>query len=196
MREALRALEISGVVVLRNGRSGGAFVTESGAAQVTRSFQDMLDFGRVSLATLLEARLLVMDVVVRVACERIDDAGLGRLEANIADTVALTKAKEYEARTLKAVEFSTLLADATGNPVLSAMLEAMASVIRGFIVVAGPPAHDPLVPSRRRLVEQLRSRDATAACRTMHDYLASLNEHLLRAEKDQLRSGIRAPKQA
>ena len=187
VREALRSLEIAGIVILRNGRSGGAFITESGAGQVTRSFQDMLDFGRVSLSTLLEARLLVMDVVVRAAAVRIGPSGLAKLERNIGETVALTAAGDHEARTLKAVEFSTLLADATGNQVLSAMIEAMASVIRGFVVLAGPPPHDPLVASRRLLVSQLAHGDAAAACDTMKSYLTSLNEHLLRTERERLR---------
>ncbi len=188
VREALRSLEIAGLVVLRNGRHGGAFITESGAGQVTRSFQDMLDFGRVSLTKLLEARLLLMDVVVRAACVNIGPGDLARLERNISETVALTEAGEYEARTLKAVEFSTLLADATGNPVMSAIMEAMASVIRGFVVAAGPPPHDPLVASRRRLVSQLAARDAEEACQTMREYLTSLNEHLLRTERERVTS--------
>ena len=184
VREAMRALEIAGIVVLRNGRHGGAFITEAGAGQVTRSFQDMLDFGRVSLAKLLEARLLVMDVVVRAACARMTAGDVAKLESNVADTVALTEAGAHEERTLKAVEFSTLLADATGNPVLSAVLEAMASVIRGFVVIAGPPPHDPLVESRRRLIGQLANGDVEAACATMRAYLTDLNEHLLRTERE------------
>ncbi len=193
VREALRALEIAGVVALRNGRHGGAFITEAGVGQLTRSFQDMLDFGRAPLSKLLEARLMVMDAVVRAACARLGPCDLNRLERNVAETVALTEAGEHEARTLKAVEFSALLAEATGNPVLSAVLEAMASVIRGFVVIAGPPPHDPLVASRRRLIAQLAKGDADAACRTMHDYLLRLNEHLLQAERERLPPKVPLP---
>ena len=182
VREALRSLEIAGIVELRNGRHGGAFITESGADQVKRSFQDMLDFGRIPLSTLLEARLLVMDVVVRTAAERAEPGDLTALERNITETIQLTKAGQHEARTLKAVEFNTLLASATGNEVLTAMVEAMTSVIRGFVVIAGPPPHDPLVASRRELLKQLASREADAACGTMRQYLTSLNAHLLAAE--------------
>ena len=183
VREALRSLEIAGIVDLKKGSKGGAFVTEAGAAQVTRTFQDMLDFGRVSLETLLEARLLIMDVVVRAACERATPADIAALKRNIAETIEMTKAGMYEERTLKAVEFSTLLADATGNPVLSAILAAMAAVIRGFVVAAGPPGLDSIIPSRKRLIEQIQARDADGACATMRSYLVSLNAHLLQAQK-------------
>lgn len=187
LREAIRSLEIVGIVELRKGSKGGAFITRGGVSQVTRTFRDMLDFGNVSLATLLEARLLVMDAVVRSACERATPADITKLKTNIAETIELTRLHRYEERTLKAVEFSTILADSTGNQVLSAILEAMAAVIRGFVVLAGPPAHDPIIASRRRLIDQIAAHDADGACETMRSYLVALNEHLLNTQKARLR---------
>lgn len=191
LREAIRSLEIVGIVEMRKGRSGGAFITDGGASQVTRTFRDMLDFGRVSLATLLEARLLVMDAVVRRACECATAADIGKLRKNVSETIELTKQSRYEERTMKAVEFSTILVNSTGNQVMSAILEAMASVIRGFIVVAGPPAHDPIISSRRRLIDQIAARDTKGACDTMRSYLAALNDHLLATERARLRRDAR-----
>jgi GntR family transcriptional repressor for pyruvate dehydrogenase complex len=188
LREAIRSLEIAGIVELRKGSKGGAFITKSGAGQVTRTFRDMLDFGHVSLATLLEARLMVMDAVVRAACERASAADIARLGRNVAETVELTKQGRYEERTLKAVEFSTLLANSTGNQVMSAILEAMASVIRRFVLIAGPPAHDPVIASRLKLIEQIKAKDTKGACETMRSYLTKLNAHLLNTEKARLRS--------
>jgi len=191
LREAIRSLEIAGIVELRKGSKGGAFITKSGAGQVTRTFRDMLDFGHVSLATLLEARLLVMDAVVRDACKRAGAADIERLSRNVAETVELTRQGRYEERTLKAVEFSTLLANSTGNQVMSAILEAMASVIRRFVLIAGPPAHDPVIASRLKLIEQIKAKDTDGACETMRSYLTKLNDHLLNTEKARLRSDAR-----
>jgi GntR family transcriptional regulator, transcriptional repressor for pyruvate dehydrogenase complex len=191
LREAIRSLENAGIVELRKGSKGGAFITKSGVGQVTRTFRDMLDFGGVSLATLLEARLLVMDAVVRVACERASAADIEKLSRNVAETVELTRQGRYEERTLKAVEFSTLLANSTGNQVMSAILEAMASVIRRFVLIAGPPAHDPVIASRLQLIEQIKAKDTEGACETMRSYLTKLNGHLLNTEKTRLRSDAR-----
>jgi DNA-binding FadR family transcriptional regulator len=124
-----------------------------------------------------------MDSVVRCACERATAKDIEKLKQNITETIELTKRERYEERTMKAVEFSTILADVTGNQVMAAILEAMASVIRGFIVIAGPPAHDPIISSRRRLIDQIAARDADGACETMRSYLLALNEHLLHTEK-------------
>jgi GntR family transcriptional repressor for pyruvate dehydrogenase complex len=193
LREALRSLEIVGIIELRKGSKGGAFVTRNGVSQVTRTFRDMLDFGRVSLATLLEARLLIMDSVVRTASERATRADIAKLRQNITETIELTKRERYEERTLKAVEFSTILADSTGNQVMSAILEAMASVIRGFVVIAGPPGHDTIISSRRRLIDQIEARNADGASETMRNYLLALNEHLLNTQKARQRRNAKEP---
>jgi GntR family transcriptional regulator, transcriptional repressor for pyruvate dehydrogenase complex len=108
----------------------------------------MMTFGSVSLPILPEARLLVMDAVVRSACERVTAADIQKLKTNIAETIELTRQHRYEERTLKAVEFS-ILADSTGNQVMSAILEAIDSVIRGFVVLlpAPCPRSDHRVPT-------------------------------------------------
>lgn len=191
LREAIRSLEIAGIVELRKGSKGGAFITKSGVGQLTQTFRDMMDFGRVSLATLLEARLMVMDAVVRSACERANAADIDLLRRNIAETIELTEQGRYEERTLKAVEFSTLLANSTRNQVMSTVLEAMASVIRQFVMIAGPPAHDPVIASRLQLIKKIAAKDTKGACETMRSYLTKLNAHLLKAEKLQLRSAAR-----
>lgn len=191
LREAIRSLEIAGIVELRKGSKGGAFITKSGVGQLTQTFRDMLDFGNVSLATLLEARLMVMDAVVRSACERANAEDIDMLRRNIAETIELTEQGRYEERTLKAVEFSTLLANSTRNQVMSTVLEAMASVIRQFVMIAGPPAHDPVIASRLQLIKQIAAKDTKGACETMRSYLTKLNAHLLNAEKSQLRSAAR-----
>jgi GntR family transcriptional repressor for pyruvate dehydrogenase complex len=187
VREALRSLEIAGLIELRKGTKGGAFVLEGSAGLVSQSLRDMLDFGRASLSTLLEARLLIQDVVVRAACERAQKGDFDALNRNIDETELLTKAKKFNERSYKAIEFNTILAKAARNEVLSTIVEAMTSVIRNFVSIAGPQPHDPVVTSRRLLLDRLRARDVEGACKTMRDYNEGLNRHLLRFEKARTR---------
>jgi len=74
VREALRTLEMAGVIELRKGVKGGAFIREGDPAVVTRSFGDMVHLGRISLADLTEGRVIIQDAVVRLACERATEA--------------------------------------------------------------------------------------------------------------------------
>jgi len=83
VREALRSLEIAGVVGLHKGARGGAFILKGDPDLVTRSIRDMFHLGRISLDNLTEARTLVMQVAMQLACERIRPTTVAALEKNV-----------------------------------------------------------------------------------------------------------------
>jgi DNA-binding FadR family transcriptional regulator len=99
VREGLRNLELSGLIVLRKGRHDGAFVSDDSAELVTQSIRDMIDLGRASLPVLTEARRHIMDSVVRLACQRAAPQ-LAALEANLLATKALTEQGRFRLRPL------------------------------------------------------------------------------------------------
>jgi DNA-binding FadR family transcriptional regulator len=184
VREGMRNLEVAGLIILKKGRHGGAFVNEPSAKLVTQQIRDMIDLGRASLPMLMEARLMAMDMVVRLACERATAADFRAMEANLETTEMLTEAGRFEDRTFTAIEFNKLLADATRNYVLSALVEGLSEVLRYFIVRADPPPHvDSVLPSRRKLLEQIRARDADGAAATMRKYLEDVHSHLIRPSR-------------
>jgi GntR family transcriptional repressor for pyruvate dehydrogenase complex len=180
LREALIILEIVGLLELRKGRGGGAFISARSPELFTRSFRDMLDFGQASLAMLLEARAIIQGAVVRTACTRATEQDFALLQKNIDEIEELTKAGRFEERTFKAIEFNAILARATRNMVLATVVEAMAAVLRSFFATAGPQPHDPVLASRRELLARLRARDEAGAVECMRAYFDGLNKHLLR----------------
>jgi DNA-binding FadR family transcriptional regulator len=183
VHEALIILEIVGLLNLRKGRNGGAFVSDHSPGLFTRSFRDMLDFGQASLEMLLEARAIIQVAVVQRACACATEDDFVELQRNIDETEALTRAHRFEERTYKAIEFNTILANATHNKVLATVVEAMSSVLRGFIASAGPQPHDPVVASRCELLERLKARDEAGATVCMREYFDGLNAHLLRLQR-------------
>ncbi len=180
VREGLRNLEVSGLIVLRKGRHGGAFVSDDSAKLVTQSIRDMIDLGRASLPMLTETRRHVMAAVVRLACQRAGTAHFAALEANLATTRALTAEGRFAERTWTAIEFNRLLAEATGNHILCAIVAALSEVLRQFVELAGRQPHDRVLETRRQLIDQLKAGDADAAAATMSHYLDGLEQHLMR----------------
>src|SRR3546814_7680036 len=67
VREALRSLEVAGVVSVRRGTGGGAFVRESGSDGIEASIRSMLILGRLPLEALLDVRASLL-----APCARID----------------------------------------------------------------------------------------------------------------------------
>src|SRR3546814_3653550 len=93
-REALRSLEMAGVVKLQKGVKGGAFIQGGSPGVLTQSIRDMVALGRISLESLTEARLFICDIVVRLACQRGKEADFRALDDNIRLTEELERMQE------------------------------------------------------------------------------------------------------
>jgi GntR family transcriptional repressor for pyruvate dehydrogenase complex len=180
VREALRSLEIGGVITLHKGVKGGAFIQSGSSAAVTQSMSDMLSLGRISLDNLTEARTLIQEVVIRLACERATEADFARLEA-IIDRTAV--ADSFPDRLEAAAEFYVAMARATRNEVLVVVVDAMYDILRHFMTNAGPTPKIELIESRRRFLRHFRERNAKAAAAEMTAHLTKLHRHLLRHQR-------------
>src|SRR5580704_4583113 len=102
LREALRSLEMAGVLRLQKGVKGGAFIQEGDTSRMNDVMRDMLSLGSISVRELSEARIHVLDLVVRLACANARQGDFGALEANIQRTEIATR----EGRLLDRVECS------------------------------------------------------------------------------------------
>ncbi|GAA5232350.1 FadR family transcriptional regulator [Verticiella sediminum] len=174
MREALRALELSGLVELRKGAAGGAFVLPGSPDVIVNGLMNLYHLGAISPAQLTEARIWLTAVVVRVACERVTEEDLAALEANIAAATAARDAGDFERRARLQVEFHVRLAETTRNPVLHATMMGVSEVLQEFIRGIGPSDNPYVLPSRRRFMQHLRKRDADAAVAEMTKLLERL----------------------
>jgi DNA-binding FadR family transcriptional regulator len=174
LREALRALELAGMIELRKGASGGAFVLPGSSGVVVNGLRDLYHLGAITPEHLTEARIWLSAIVVRVACERITEADLQRLEANVEAAARAHKAGNFEERATLHREFHTILAASTRNPIIEITMEAVMEVMRKFIERIGPSDNNYTLPSRRRLIKHLRDRDADAAVAEMTKFLERL----------------------
>src|SRR4051812_20603635 len=81
VRDALRMLEANGLVEVRVGARGGAFVTAPAPKLVGQEFADMLLLADVSAAQVTEARMIFELGVVDLACERATPEDVAALHA-------------------------------------------------------------------------------------------------------------------
>jgi GntR family transcriptional regulator, transcriptional repressor for pyruvate dehydrogenase complex len=174
LREALRALELSGMIELRKGASGGAFVLPGNSGVVVNGLRDLYHLGAITPEHLTEARIWLSEVVVRVACERMTDEDIDALEENVNEAARAQKAGDFEERARLHRQFHTLLAASTRNPIIEITMEAVSEVMRKFIERIGPSDNPYTIPSRRRLIKHLRARDSVAAVAEMTKFLERL----------------------
>lgn len=185
LREALRSLEIAGLIGLKKGGSGGSFISGGDPKLVSRAFQDMLYAGTLSLSELTEARTLILENIIRLACERATEEDLKLLEENVELTEQFSNAHDFDRRFETSIKFYRLLAASSKNQVLVIASNAMSEIFNEFIKTSPTrPQVQQLIESRRRFMNFLRARDAIKATREMTTYLAGLHQHVLSLAKE------------
>ncbi|GGL16112.1 FadR/GntR family transcriptional regulator [Nocardia jinanensis] len=176
VREALRMLEISGLVTLKKGHTGGAFVADSTSGAVARGILDGLTLTQYSLSDLTEARIGVESLIVEKVCERATDAEIDALEEVVRRTAAIDAATRWREKMNVHLEFHQKLTDAAHNPILSILIKPLLELTHDLTLRVGPSADDYIIESRYRLLDALRKRDAAAATAELEWYMSKLQD--------------------
>ncbi len=91
VREALRSLEVAGIVQCQKGVNGGSFIKKGETSIVTRAVSDMVFLGEISTEAVTEARILITNDALRLACERATEADLDAIGKDIDLSEELTR---------------------------------------------------------------------------------------------------------
>jgi DNA-binding FadR family transcriptional regulator len=167
LREALRALEVSGLIELRKGKTGGAFITTGNHKVVSGGMTDMLRLGSVSLEELFEAREWMLSSLVRPACRRITREELQQLRDNVAEAERLHISGRYADRIDRNFDFHVILAAATRNAVSVMVVRGLNDALRSLIHEVGSDLSPNFFGHRRELLRALESGDEDAAAHKM-----------------------------
>lgn len=192
IREALRGLEMSGVLELRKGAYGGAFLIAPGGGTLSTALQDMFQFGSVTAGQLTEARLHITAAVARVASERIREEDIRDLERNVADAQQAEKDGDLVLRSRINMNFHRLLVRTTDNPIFVAVMDGLIAIMEHFIDTLGPPAIPDVFASRMKVIAALRARNGEAAAAEMEHNLRVVHKGYL----SRLEQGQRTPASA
>jgi DNA-binding FadR family transcriptional regulator len=171
VRDALRALEAMGLVEVRVGARGGAFVTAPTGSHIGQTMSDMLLMSALSPENIVEARLIVELGTVTLACARATDGDLAAL-------------RELESRAAEALrdgtytrelswEFHALLAAAAHNAAVEGLTASFRSTLSMHPIRTreGPRSHGRSVDEHGRILQALEQRDGATARREMARHL-------------------------
>ncbi|WP_178106734.1 FadR/GntR family transcriptional regulator [Pseudomonas mangiferae] len=179
VREALRALEMSGLLEFRKGATGGAFVREGQSDAVVAGFSDLFRLGVIRPADLIEARMIVGVEVTRLACARASDQDFAELEANLDASEAAERDNAADQRLKINLDFHVILARAANNPVLLILIDALTGIHLKLLQTMTPAANAKVIASRRKLLGYLRARNEEKAVTEMKRHLAALGHHYM-----------------
>ena len=93
VREALRMLEQAGLILIKQGSGGGAYVKAADTSAISESVYDLVSRSDISLGDLTEVRLAVEKQILQSAFEKITADDLEMLEKSIEELEMVIKKK-------------------------------------------------------------------------------------------------------
>ena len=181
IREAIRALEITGFVVLRQGPTGGAFVTNLSFDHVGDAFLDLFLANKVSIPELAHVRYYVEPEVARLAALNATEEDKKRLaEAQEAEFLAVTTAT---ARINQLQRVHHIIAESCRNHFFEAITKSMMRLTYE-IVEAVDPDHQALhMPGEhQKVIEAIVNGNADEAEAAMKKHLEKFRDNLIKME--------------
>lgn len=179
VREALRMLESYGMVELRSGALGGAFIASGRTEFLARGLSDIISVGGFSLSDLLEARQGLSGIIVGLAAEHATSADLVDLESNVERAQEAASDGAWNDVAMLNIEFHLLLARATSNPVLEMLQHSIMLVMTDVSLTTGPIKSDVTIRSRKRFLKMLRARRVADAVGEMDANLERVHAYFL-----------------
>lgn len=148
IREAIRKLELEGLVLM---------VPRKGAEVAKITEKDITD--------VLEVRATLESLAVRLACEKMDQEDLEKLEKLRDDFERAARNKEIETLIKKDVEFHDAIFAATGNDKLIHIVNNLREQIYRFRVkyISQMANYDVLVKEHEEIVKSIKNRDKIKA---------------------------------
>lgn len=134
MREALRVLEVIGLLEIRKGIAGGAFVAEVGMRTTIHAIINFLYFQTVSIKEITMLRYLIEPSVAQVAASRRTDKDIQNLEKISGEIIT-----PGDTEISKEISFHRYLARMTENTILTLTIDMIDNLLKSMKAKIGLP---------------------------------------------------------
>lgn len=180
LREALRVLEAIGLIEVRKGAGGGAFVVKMGNEKLCETISNFLFFRDVTSADLGEVRKLIEPYFVKMAAERLGPEEINKLRALNQECKEMIANGEDIVGGRGEIEFHATLAKMSGNPVII-MIQDFVSVLLVEMKIELKPGLEfsrKVLDAHERIFEALERKDGDAAAREMYRHVSEVDDLL------------------
>jgi GntR family transcriptional regulator, transcriptional repressor for pyruvate dehydrogenase complex len=199
VREAYRSLEELGLLRIRRGAEGGAFIAKYGHEPVRRSLSLVLGLGNTSHNEVTEARMLLEPAIARLAALRAEPEDVAKLEQVLIQEEEEVRRPAADSGTT-AGQFHRAIADCARNVPLVVLMNALADLTAESV-----SALDAGIRSRhrrknakyhRQIFEAIRSHDGDAAQLLMLQHVGDIQRRVGRTMTQAAGNGMCGPSAA
>jgi GntR family transcriptional regulator, transcriptional repressor for pyruvate dehydrogenase complex len=179
VREAYKALQLFGMIEIRRGKQGGAFICSPSNQSIVQSISTLLRFQGVKIEEWTEARLLLEIDLAELAIQRANQNDCKRLEKIIAD--AEQKSQYEEVVHIENIQFHLSLAEVARNKILFTSYRSMMDLLlNSYLALDFKVDHFNVAQSHRHLLELLKGG-------AKGPFIEAIEAHVLAAGKNLLK---------
>jgi GntR family transcriptional regulator, transcriptional repressor for pyruvate dehydrogenase complex len=196
VREAYRSLEELGLLAIRRGAEGGAFIAKFDHEPVRRSLSLVFGLGKTSHNEVTEARMLLEPTIARLAAVRARPEDVAKLEQVLMQEEEEVRRPAADSSTT-AGQFHRAIADCARNVPLVVLMNALADLTAESV-----SALDVRIRSRhrrknceyhRQIFEAIRTNDGDLAYTLMLQHVGDIQDRVGRTMKQVARNGMCGP---
>ncbi len=186
VREAYRTLEGLGLIRIRRGTDGGAFIADFGHETMTDSLSLMLHLGKTTHQELTEARLLIEPPIARFAASRATSEDIEALRALIGRQVEALRGNENPQR--YELQFHRLLGECAKNLPLKIMMNSVADLTLEAIsdIDVSHDTRENVIVFHRQILAAIERRDEEAAYQLMLEHVLDVQSRLGKSFSERL----------
>lgn len=180
VREALRALELSGLIEGRQG--GGTFVRSRSIEDLVQPLASAVLAGKRELADVLEVREMIEPAIARKAALRATDEQIAQLEAILERQGE--KVARGESYPREDAEFHDTIAVAADNPMVLRLLSVVMDLLHESRATYLQGADRPVrsLDGHRRILDAIKRHDPEAAYQATLEHVSRVRDGLLAPE--------------
>lgn len=182
VREALRILEVQGLVRIRAGRTGGAFVQHPGRETMAHTVGLLIRGRQLRMAALLETREAIEPFCAQLAARHRTEEDLVALDAA---NDALENSTDLSKFLQTNVDWHVAVANASHNELLSGLMLALQQAIYSSTeneAFVDENVRSTTLRAHKSVTKAIRDSDPEAALRRMSRHVHSYAEAVLAAD--------------
>lgn len=184
VREAIRYLELTGLVTVKQGATGGAFVSGMNSKILQENVKDLLVSRNMSVSQLTETRAHIDPEITRLAAVRANEKDLRKLEESILMTQGQAAETDYTKNVENNAEFHRLLGRASRNLFYSVIEDIIMDLTVEFILLIKPVEevlHDN--EEHRMIYQAILDKDPDRAVSITQKHIGHIGDQMVKLEK-------------
>jgi GntR family transcriptional repressor for pyruvate dehydrogenase complex len=186
VREALRILEQSGLIAVKQGSEGGAFIKDADTSMATEIISGLIRRSSLTMEDVMEVRIEFERAVLGAAIGRITESDMEMLQKRINEAETMIREDKRGIKPLDFfllgetyADFHLILARATMNPVYEIIMDCLMRVSHGVMT-------QQMIPSERfkdhlefhkNLYDALKYKDPTIAGAHFKEYRQAVKRY-------------------